>query len=103
MRIRTHPGEILLEEFLKPMNITPHALAIALGVPATRIADIIHQRRSITPDTAARLSRYFGTSSEFWLNLQTAHDLSIIETEKAIELMRIIPRASTQISAPLPV
>ena len=60
MRVRTHPGEILLEEFLKPMDITPHALAIALGVPATRIADIVHQRRAVTADTAARLSRYFG-------------------------------------------
>ena len=92
MRVRTHPGEILLEEFLKPMDITPHALAIALGVPATRIADIVHQRRAVTADTAARLSRYFGTTSEFWLNLQSAYDISVIERDKAVELMRIIPR-----------
>lgn len=63
MRVRTHPGEILLKEFLKPMYITPHALAIALGVPATSIADIVHQRRAVTADTAAQLSRYFGTKA----------------------------------------
>ena len=91
MRVRTHPGEILLEEFLKPMEITPHALAVALGVPATRIADIVHQRRAVTADTAARLSRYFGTSSEFWLNLQAAYDISIVERDREAELTRIIP------------
>ncbi len=101
MRVRTHPGEILLEEFLKPMKITPHALAMALGVPATRIADIIHQRRAVTPDTAARLARYFATSATFWINLQTAYDLSVIETEKAAELERIIPRAPQPLD-PLP-
>ena len=99
MRIRTHPGEILLEEFLKPMGITPHALALALGVPATRIADIVHQRRAVTADTAARLFRYFGTSPEFWLNLQSAYDISVIERDKAMELMRIIPRHSGQPSS----
>ena len=96
MRVRTHPGEILLEEFLKPMDITPHALAIALGVPATRIADIVHQRRAVT---AARLSRYFGTTPEFWLNLQSAYDISVIERDKAVELMRIIPRHPGQVSS----
>ena len=99
MRVRTHPGEILLEEFLKPMDITPHALAIALGVPATRIADIVHQRRAVTADTAARLSRYFGTTSAFWLNLQSAYDISVIERDKAVELMRIIPRHPGQVSS----
>ncbi|WP_288711826.1 HigA family addiction module antitoxin [uncultured Bilophila sp.] len=99
MRVRTHPGEILLEEFLKPMDITPHALAIALGVPATRIADIVHQRRAVTADTAARLSRYFGTTPDFWLNLQSAYDISVIERDKAVELMRITPRHSGQASS----
>lgn len=98
MRIRTHPGEILLEEFLKPMGITPHALALALGVPATRVADIVHQRRAVTADTAARLSRYFGTSPEFWLNLQSAYDISIVERDKAQELTRIIPRPTASVS-----
>lgn len=91
MRIRTHPGEILLEEFLKPYHVTPHALALALGVPPTRIADIVHGRRGISTDTAARLARYFGTSAEFWCNLQTAYDLSIIERDKQEELSRIVP------------
>ena len=99
MRIRTHPGEILLEEFLKPMQISPHALALALGVPATRIADIVHQRRAVTADTAARLARYFGTSPEFWLNLQSAYDISRIERDKARELTRIIPWESTPAAA----
>ena len=79
-------GEILLKEFLKPMYITPHALAIALGVPATSIADIVHQRRAVTADTAAQLSRYFGTKPDFWLNLQSAHDISAAERDKAAEL-----------------
>lgn len=91
MRIRTHPGEILLEEFLKPLGITPHALALALGVPATRVADIVHQRRGVTADTAARLARYFGTSAAFWCNLQNAYDLSRVESVKQAELTRIIP------------
>lgn len=91
MRIRTHPGEILLEEFLKPMHISPHALALALGVPPTRIADIIHQRRGISADTAARLARYFGTSAAFWCNLQSAYDISRVEHSRAAELRRIIP------------
>ena len=86
MRVRTHPGEILLKEFLKPMYITPHALAIALGVPATSIAHIVHQRRAVTADTAAQLSRYFGTKPDFWLNLQSAHDISAAERDKAAEL-----------------
>ena len=91
MRIRTHPGEILLEEFLKPYHVTPHALALALDVPPTRIADIVHGRRGVSTDTAARLARYFGTSAEFWCNLQTAYDLSIIERDKQEELARIVP------------
>lgn len=70
-----HPGEILLEEFLVPLNMRAHALAVALRVPAPRINDIVRERRSITPDTALRLARYFGTSAEFWLNLQIAYDL----------------------------
>ena len=94
MRIRTHPGEVLLEEFLKPLNISPHALALALGVPQTRIADIIHQRRGISADTAARLARYFGTSAAFWCNLQSAHDISRVENDRAAELGRIVPHAA---------
>lgn len=91
MRIRSHPGEILLEEFLRPNGMSPHALSMALGVPHTRISDIVRQRRGVSADTAARLSRFFGTSAEFWLNLQNAHDLSIVEADKEVELERILP------------
>jgi addiction module HigA family antidote len=74
-----HPGEVLLEEFLEPLGVTQHHLAISIGVPPRRINEIVHGKRRITADTALRLSRYFGTSDRFWLNLQTRHDL---ETQK---------------------
>ena len=77
-----HPGEILREEFLAPLGFSAHALAMELKVPAPRINDIVRERRSVTPDTALRLSRYFGTTAQFWLNLQTSYDLKI--AEKAI-------------------
>ena len=91
MRIRTHPGEILLEEFLKPNHITPHALALALCVPSTRTSDIVHQRRGMSADTCMRLARYFGTSAEFWCNLQNAHDLSVAASRLEGALERIVP------------
>jgi antitoxin HigA-1 len=72
-----HPGEILLEEFLKPMNISQYKLAKDISVPARRINEIVHGIRGITPDTALRLSRYFGLSERFWLNLQTRYDLEV--------------------------
>ena len=67
----THPGEILLEEFLKPLDISQYKLAKAMHVPQTRISDIVRQERAITPDTAIRLARYFGTTEEFWMNAQS--------------------------------
>lgn len=70
-----HPGEILLEEFLEPMNISQYRLAKDIGVPPRRINEIVHGKRAITPDTALRLSRYFGLSERFWLNLQSRYDL----------------------------
>ena len=72
------PGEILLEEFMKPLGLSANALALALRVPATRIGDIIRAEnpRGISADTALRLARYFGTSPEFWLNLRSAYDLA---------------------------
>jgi addiction module HigA family antidote len=76
-----HPGEILREDFMKPSRLTAHRLAMALHVPATRITEIIHERRGITADTAVRLGRYFKTTPRFWLNLQTAYDLETIEDE----------------------
>jgi addiction module HigA family antidote len=76
-----HPGEILMEEFLKPLRITQYRLAKELSVPARRINEIVLGKRSISADTALRLSRYFGTSERFWMNLQTRYEL---ETEKDI-------------------
>jgi len=72
-----HPGEILLEEFLKPMEISQYRLAKATSVPARRINEIVHGKRAITADTALRLSRFFGTSDRFWLNLQTRYDIDV--------------------------
>lgn len=72
-----HPGEILLEEFLRPMEISQYRLAQSISVPARRINEIVHGKRNITADTALRLSRFFGTSERFWLNLQTRYDLEV--------------------------
>jgi addiction module HigA family antidote len=72
-----HPGEILFEEFLEPMGISQYRLARDIGVPPRRINEIVHGKRGITPDTALRLSRYFGMSARFWMNLQTRFDLEI--------------------------
>lgn len=80
-RLRTHPGEVLNEEFLKPLELSSRALAGAIGVPGNRISDIIRQRRDVSADTAIRLARYFGTDPRFWLNLQDAYDLSKAENE----------------------
>ena len=74
-----HPGEVLREDYMKPLRLTAHRLAMALHVPATRIAEIVHGRRAITADTAIRLGRYFRTTARFWLNLQVAYDLEVIE------------------------
>ncbi|RQW79283.1 MAG: addiction module antidote protein, HigA family [Methylococcus sp.] len=70
-----HPGEILREEFLLTLGMTAHALAMAIRVPAPRIHDIVREKRSVSPDTALRLARYFSTTPEFWMNLQSAFDL----------------------------
>ena len=76
-----HPGEILREEFLVPLGMSAHALAMELKVPAPRINEIVRERRAITSDTALRLARYFGTTPQFWLNLQTSYDLRVAEQE----------------------
>ena len=83
------PGEILLEEFLKPMNISQNRLAIELFVPPARINAIIKGNRAITADTALRLGKYLGTGPEFWINLQTNYDLCLAEKEAEKELERI--------------
>lgn len=74
-----HPGEVLLEEFLTPLGISQYRLAKDTSVPARRINEIVHGARAITADTALRLGRYFGTSAQFWLNLQTHFDLEVQE------------------------
>ena len=72
-----HPGEVLLEEFLKPMSLSQNKLALNIGVPARRINEIVLEKRRVTADTALRLARFFGTSSEFWLGLQSQYDLDV--------------------------
>jgi antitoxin HigA-1 len=81
-RIRTHPGEILREEYLKPLALSARALAEAIGVPPNRMSEIVAERRGITADTAMRLARYFRTTPEFWMNMQSGHDLSKARAEK---------------------
>jgi len=83
-----HPGEILREEFLAPLGMSAHALAIALRVPAPRINDIVRERRGVTPDTAMRLARYFGGDAESWLSLQLAYDLRVAEIASADKIAR---------------
>jgi len=76
-----HPGEVLLEEFLKPMELSQHRLAISIGVDARRINAIVLEKRRVTADTALRLSRFFGTSPQFWMGLQSDYDLDVAEDE----------------------
>jgi antitoxin HigA-1 len=87
-----HPGEILRLEFLEPLNITPYRLSKDIGVAQTRISEILSEKRGITADTALRLSRYFGNSAQFWLNLQTQYDLRQAEEENR-EIYSHIPVA----------
>lgn len=88
-----HPGEILKEEFLDPMNITPYALSKAIKVSQTRIGEIIAGDRSVTADTGLRLSRFFGMSDEFWSGLQLDYDLAQAKDLRAAELAQIAPYA----------
>jgi addiction module HigA family antidote len=88
-----HPGETLREDFLKPLGLTANGLAMELLVPATRINDIVRGKRAITADTALRLARYFGTTAQFWMNLQTHYDLEVAEDARGSEIAnRIRPR-----------
>jgi addiction module HigA family antidote len=93
MRVHTHPGEILREEFMMPLGLSANALSRALDVPPNRITAIASGDRGVTPDTALRLARYFGTTPDFWLNLQLAHDLSAAQAEHGDEIVeRVRPR-----------
>jgi addiction module HigA family antidote len=84
-----HPGEVLVEEFLKPMKLSQNRLAIAIGVPARRINEIALEKRSISADTALRLARYFGNSPQFWLGLQMDYDLDIARARMGASVGRI--------------
>ena len=81
-----HPGEILREEYLQPLGLSVNALAIKLRVPATRLHEIVKERRSITADTAMRLARFFGGDAQSWLNLQSSYDLRLAEISHAAEI-----------------
>lgn len=86
-----HPGEILQVEYLEPLGVTQHRLAVAVGVPPRRINEIVHGKRGITANTALRLARYFGTSERFWLNLQSRYELEIERDRLAATLDQIEP------------
>lgn len=90
-----HPGEILREEYLKPLDMSANALAKALKVPASRINDIVLERRGVTVDTALRLVRYFGGDVQSWLNLQTAYDIKVAQKELAKRVeQEVVPLAA---------
>jgi addiction module HigA family antidote len=99
-RLRTHPGEILAEEYLAPLSLSATALAREIGVPGNRISDIIRGRRGMTADTAIRLGLFFGVDPRFWLNLQMAYDLSLAEAENDYSAIR--PAASRSRTAAKP-
>ncbi len=83
-----HPGEVLLEDFMKPLGLSQYRLAQDLGVPALRISQIVHGKRAVTADTALRLARYFGTSASVWMRLQARYDLEVAETQLADKVAR---------------
>lgn len=86
-----HPGEVLMEDFIKGFGITQNKLAVSIGVPPRRINEIVHGMRSVSADTALRLSKYFGTSAEFWLNLQTHYELDLAQDRAADQIAAITP------------
>ena len=89
-----HPGEVLREDFLKPLGLSANALAKALSVPAPRINDVVRERRGISADTAMRLARYFGGDARSWLNLQTAYDLRLAELRSTKRIAREVSPAA---------
>lgn len=86
-----HPGEVLMEDFIGGFGITQHKLAVSIGVPPRRINEIVHGKRGITADTALRLAKYFGTSAEFWINLQSHYDLDRAEDRAGEQIDAIKP------------
>jgi antitoxin HigA-1 len=93
---RVHPGEVLREEFLKPLKLSAYQLARRLRVPPPRVNDIVLERRGISADTAVRLARFFGTSEQFWLNLQVNYEIGVVKAEHAAEIALIEPRAAVR-------
>lgn len=91
-----HPGEILREEFLKPLKLTAYALAKRIRVPAPRVNDIVLEKRGITADTAVRFAKFFGTSEQFWLNLQASYEINQIKAAQREELDRIEPMSTAR-------
>lgn len=89
-----HPGEVLLLEYLEPLSVSQHRLALAIGVPPRRINEIVHGKRRISADTALRLARFFGTTERFWLNLQGRYDVEIERDRLSDTLQQIQPLAS---------
>lgn len=89
-----HPGEVLLLDFLEPLSVTQHRLAVSIGVPPRRINEIVHGKRRISADTALRLARFFGTSERFWINLQARYDLERERDNLGSSLDAITPLAS---------
>jgi addiction module HigA family antidote len=90
--VAIHPGEFLREDFLKPLSLSVNALALALRVPATRISEIVNERRGITTDTALRLGLYFGTTPDFWINMQAAYELAIAEDKLLPQIEKEVQR-----------
>ena len=86
-----HPGEYLREEYLEPMRLTPYGLAQKLGVPRTRIERLCREQTGVTPDTALRLARFFGTTPDFWMNLQSLYDLTVAEQRASSDIATIEP------------
>ena len=89
-----HPGEVLMEDFIEGFGITQNKLAVSIGVPPRRITEIVHGKRGITADTALRLGKLFGTTAQFWLNLQTLYDLDLAEDRAAEQIDAIVPLQS---------
>lgn len=91
----THPGEVLREDFLKPLRMSQYALAKATAMPQIRVSEIVNGKRSITPDSALRLARYFGTSPEFWVGMQASYDLELARDRVGAEIAASVqPRAA---------
>lgn len=90
-----HPGDVLGEDFLKPLGMSQYALAKAIGVPQIRVSEIVHGKRAVTPDTALRLARYFGTSAEFWIGMQATYDLEMARDQVGLRIeTEIQPRVA---------